>query len=243
MKVVIIEDEKDLAELLAFNLQREGWQTAISLDGKEGLELVTADPPDLVILDLMLPGLTGVEVCRQLRRQENTALTPVIMLTAKGEEIDRVVGFEVGADDYLVKPFRVQELLARLRALRRRSPQYQPLQLQFGRLSLDCNNRIVSWCSSPTEYEQVRLSKKEFQVLEYLMRQPKQEASQEQLLNYLYEMESERVSNVVAAQIRRLRCKLAELGCEDVIQTVQGGNYRLNPIYTDYSIEQSESIS
>jgi two-component system phosphate regulon response regulator PhoB len=119
MKVVIVEDEKDLAELLAFNLQKEGWQTVIALDGRSGLERIDAELPDLVILDLMLPELSGVEVCKLLRKQERTAAIPVIMVTAKGEEIDRVVGFEVGADDYLVKPFSTRELLLRIKAILR----------------------------------------------------------------------------------------------------------------------------
>src|SRR6185369_10195172 len=121
MKIVIIEDERDLAELLAFNLEKEGWQTIIALDGKTGLERVTAELPDIVILDLMLPEITGTEICKLLRKQESTAAIPIIMVTAKGEEIDRVVGFEVGADDYLVKPFSSRELLLRIKAILRRS--------------------------------------------------------------------------------------------------------------------------
>jgi len=242
MKILLVEPGLELGEQIQQSLSQEHYIVDWFQDGLATWSYLEYQPIQytVAIFDWMMPGLPAVALCQRLRTQHPL---PVLVLTPERRWQDGVLALDAGADDYLVKPFRMQELLARLRALRRRSPQYQPLQLQFGRLSLDCNHRIVSWCSNPTEYEQVRLSKKEFQVLEYLMRQPKQEASQEQLLNYLYEMESERVSNVVAAQIRRLRCKLAELGCEDVIETVQGGNYRLNPVYIDYSIEQSESIS
>ena len=146
MKVVIIEDEKDLAELLAFNLGKEGWQTLIALDGRSGFELVTAELPDMVILDLMLPEMSGTEVCKLLRKQESTAAIPVIMVTAKGEEIDRVVGFEVGADDYLVKPFSSRELLLRIKAILRRSipDQKSEKNLNLGSLTIDPSRHIVT---------------------------------------------------------------------------------------------------
>ena len=119
-KILIIEDEKDLAELLVFNLEKEGFKMQWSYDGLEGLEMARRDVPDLVVLDLMLPGMMGTDVCKELRKDGRTSQIPVLMLTAKGEEIDRVVGFEVGADDYLVKPFSMRELLLRIRAILRR---------------------------------------------------------------------------------------------------------------------------
>src|SRR6516165_2112817 len=120
-KVLIIEDEQGLADLIAFNLEREGFHPVVALDGRSGLDKALADPPDLVILDLMLPGIMGTEVCRLLKSREKTAAIPIIMVTAKGEEIDRVVGFEVGADDYVVKPFSTRELLLRIKAVLRRT--------------------------------------------------------------------------------------------------------------------------
>ena len=119
-KVLIIEDEKDLAELLAFNLEKEGYAATCAHDGKLGLEQAAADLPDLILLDLMLPGMLGTEVCKALRKDQRTAQIPIIMITAKGDEIDRVVGFEVGADDYIVKPFSMREVALRVKAVTRR---------------------------------------------------------------------------------------------------------------------------
>ena len=117
--VLIIEDEKDLAELLAFNLEKEGYTATCVHDGKLGLERASADIPDLILLDLMLPGLLGTDICKALRKDQRTAQIPIIMITAKGDEIDRVVGFEVGADDYIVKPFSMREMTLRVKALMR----------------------------------------------------------------------------------------------------------------------------
>ena len=222
MKVVIIEDEKDLAELLAFNLQREGWQTAISLDGKEGLELVTADPPDLVILDLMLPGLTGVEVCRQLRRQENTALTPVIMLTAKGEEIDRVVGFEVGADDYMVKPFSTRELLLRIKAVMRRfvAPEQSAELIRIGSINIDPERHLVTVAG-----EEITLTMTEFKLLATLAGRRGRTQSRERLLQDVWGYSSEADTRTVDTHITRLRSKLGDAGA--IIRTVRGYGYKL----------------
>ena len=138
--IVVIEDEKDLVAALEYNLEREGYQTRSALTGRAGLELADQDPvPDAVVLDLMLPDISGIEVCRQLRSNKRTQHVPVLMLTAKGEEIDRVVGFEVGADDYVVKPFSVRELMLRVRALLRRQQREEPegSEVTFGRLRLD----------------------------------------------------------------------------------------------------------
>jgi two-component system phosphate regulon response regulator PhoB len=138
--ILVIEDEKDLVAALEYNLEREGYQTRSALTGRTGLELAEQDPaPDAVVLDLMLPDISGIEVCRQIRASKRTAQVPVLMLTAKGEEIDRVVGFEVGADDYVVKPFSVRELMLRIRALLRRQQRDEPdgNEVAFGRLRLD----------------------------------------------------------------------------------------------------------
>ncbi len=127
-RILIIEDERGLSDVLSYNLQREGYDTVVANDGREGLRKAQTQPPDLVILDLMLPGLDGLEVCRQLRAGKPTARVPILMLTAKGEETDQVVGFSVGADDYVTKPFSVKVLLQRVRALQRRAdPQSEPV--------------------------------------------------------------------------------------------------------------------
>src|ERR1039458_6132680 len=140
-RVLIIEDERDLAELLAFNLEKEGYIASCVYDGKLGLEKATTDIPDLILLDLMLPGLLGTEVCKALRKDQHTAHIPIIMITAKGDEIDRVVGFEVGADDYIVKPFSMREVSLRVKAVMRRidheTQQVTPELLTIGDIVID----------------------------------------------------------------------------------------------------------
>jgi len=215
MKVVIIEDEKDLAELLAFNLGKEGWQAIIALDGRSGLELVTAELPDIVILDLMLPEISGTEVCKLLRKQESTAAIPVIMVTAKGEEIDRVVGFEVGADDYLVKPFSSRELLLRMKAiLRRTTPELtNEKSLNLGGLRID-----------PAD-EEITLTSTEYKLLVVLAERPGRVQSRERLLQDVWGYSSEADTRTVDTHITRLRSKLGDAG--DMILTVRGFGYKL----------------
>jgi len=222
MKVVIVEDEKDLAELLAFNLQKEGWQTLVALDGRSGLELVTAELPDLVILDLMLPELTGIEVCKMLRRQEKTAAIPVIMVTAKGEEIDRVVGFEVGADDYLVKPFSTRELLLRIKAILRRTatPAAAEKILRHGLLSIDEERHQVT-----VNGTEITLTLTEFKLLSTLAGRPGRMQSRERLLQDIWGYSSDADTRTVDTHITRLRSKLGAAG--EMIRTVRGYGYKL----------------
>lgn len=181
----------------------------------------------IAIFDLPLPGIGGAELCKKLREYQNPLL--VMLLTTFGCWEEGILGLDAGADDYLVKPFRNEELLARLRALRRRPPQFRPLRLQFGNLVLDCDSRTLCWQSQAEAHQSVVLSKKEFQLLEYLLQHSHRAVDQENLLFYLYQAEEERTSNVIAAQIRRLRRRLVEIGCQGIIQTLPGGYYRLNP--------------
>ncbi|NJD90266.1 MAG: response regulator transcription factor [Geobacter sp.] len=222
MKVVIVEDEKDLAELLAFNLQKEGWQTIVALDGRSGLDTILAELPDLVILDLMLPELTGIEVCKQLRRQEKTATIPVIMVTAKGEEIDRVVGFEVGADDYLVKPFSTRELLLRIKAILRRtaSPVETEKTIRHGALVIDEERHLVT-----VHDAEVTLTLTEFKLLAILAMRPGRMQSRERLLQDVWGYSSDADTRTVDTHITRLRSKLGEAG--EMIRTVRGYGYKL----------------
>lgn len=228
MKVLLVEDESDLGMAILRTLNQEKYIVDWVQDGTQAWNYLNSEHHHytLAILDWMLPGLTGIELCERLRQQQNSL--PVLMLTARDRWEDKVSGLDAGADDYLVKPFRMEELLARLRALWRRSPQYQPLQLQAGSLTLDCNNRVIYWQAPQGETRSIRLAKKEFQLMEYLMKHPRQAVSRDQILSYLYEVDTERISNVVAAQIRLLRRRLAEIGCDDAIETVAGGGYRLN---------------
>lgn len=236
MKVLLVEDEIDLGTALLRTLQQEKYIVDWVQDGADAwlyLENQSAQYT-LVIFDWMLPGLTGLELCQQLRKQHNSL--PVLMLTARDRWEDKVAGLDAGADDYLVKPFRMEELLARLRALWRRSPHFQPTEIQVGSFTLDCHNRTICWHPPNQASRTVRLSKKEFQLMEYFMKHPRHAATRDQILSYLYEVDTERISNVVAAQVRLLRRRLMELGCEDAIQTIPGGGYRLNPTYADATV-------
>ncbi len=222
MKAIIIEDERDLAELLAFNLEKNGWQTVIALDGKSGLEAVTTELPDLVILDLMLPEMDGIEVCRNLRRQEKTTAIPVIIVTAKGEEIDRVVGFEVGADDYLVKPFSFRELLLRINAILRRttSVQQKGKALIRGSLALDLDRHVVT-----IKDEEINLTVTEFKLLQSLAERTGRMQGREQLLRDVWGYNSNADTRTVDTHITRLRSKLGDAG--EIIHTVRGFGYKL----------------
>jgi len=222
MKVIIIEDERDLAELLAFNLEKEGWQTVVALDGKSGLERVTAELPDLVILDLMLPELSGIEVCRYLRKQEKTAAIPVIMVTAKGEEIDRVVGFEVGADDYLVKPFSTRELLLRVKAILRRAnpPGQEEKLLSRGVLTIDTDRHRVT-----VKGEEINLTSTEFKLLQVMAERLGRMQSRDQLLRDVWGYSSNADTRTVDTHITRLRNKLGDAG--DMIRTIRGYGYKM----------------
>jgi len=224
MKVVIIEDEKDLAELLAFNLGKEGWQTLIALDGRSGFERVTEELPDIVILDLMLPEMSGTEVCKLLRKQESTAAIPIIMVTAKGEEIDRVVGFEVGADDYLVKPFSSRELLLRIKAILRRSTPDQKSRknLHLGSLTVDPSRHLVTVAA-----EEITLTSTEYKLLMVLAERPGRVQNRERLLQDVWGYSSEADTRTVDTHITRLRAKLGAAG--EMIVTVRGFGYKLEP--------------
>lgn len=227
MRILLVEDEQDLGSAIQRVLKREKYVVDWVQDGTEAWEYLDQNwiHYTLAILDWMLPGLSGIELCQRLR-QRNAAL-PVLILTAKDRIEDRVTGLDAGADDYLVKPFGMAELLARIRALHRRSPQIQPQQLQVGSLVLDYGKHTVSGqkCGNP---QPISLTTKEFQLLEYFMHHPEQVMTSEQLINQVWEVGTEPTSNAVAAQIRLLRRKLAEVGYDSLIETVHGMGYRFH---------------
>lgn len=233
MKILLVEDEFDVGSAIQRTLKQEKFIVDWMQNGDEAWYCLKQPQSQytLAILDWMLPGLTGLELCRRLRTQQNAV--PILMLTARDRWEDKVLGLDAGADDYLIKPFRMEELLARLRALQRRAPQFQAQQLQVGYLTLGYGDRTLT-CQLPDEPpRRTRLSKKEFQLLEYFMKHPRQAMNRDQILNYLYELDAERISNVVAAQVRLLRRRLAEVDCADLIETIPGGSYRLNPRYAE----------
>ncbi len=227
MRILLVEDEPDLGRAIEKTLTRNRYIVDWTQDGREAWSYLTQPQMQytVAVIDWMLPGLSGIELCKRLRAQGSSL--PVLMLTARDSLNDRVTGLDAGADDYLVKPFGMVELLARLRALQRRSPQLQSQNLQVGSLMLDYGSSTLVLQSQETA-TRVILTAKEFQLLEYLMKHANQIVSTEQIRNHLWTVNSESSSNVVAAQMRLLRRKLADQGVNDAIETVYGLGYRLN---------------
>jgi two-component system, OmpR family, phosphate regulon response regulator PhoB len=222
-RILIIEDEKDLAELLAFNLEKEGFTTRCAFDGNSGLAAAREDLPDLVVLDLMLPGLLGTEVCKALRKDSRTARIPVLMVTAKSDEIDRVVGFEVGADDYIVKPFSMRELTLRIKAILRRCESEQAAAaslLNLGGITIDTERHRVM--SSNTEID---LTSTEFKLLLYLAERRGRVISRDQLLQNVWSYHEVGDTRTVDTHITRLRSKLGPPG--EQVKTVRGFGYKI----------------
>lgn len=227
MRVLLVEDEPDLGKAIERTLKQEKYIVDWALDGSEAWEYLDSHwtQYNLAIFDWLLPGLSGLELLRRLRAKPNAL--PVLMLTAKDRMEDKVAGLDAGADDYLVKPFGMAELLARLRALQRRSPQIQPQQLQIGNLVLDCGNRTACHLERNGQNQIISLTNKEFQLLEYFMKHPNQIVTTDQIRNQLWEASADTFSNVVAAQVRLLRRKLESVGCANLIETVHGVGYRM----------------
>lgn len=230
MRILLVEDEPDLGKAIQRSLSRERYLVDWVQNGTEAWDYL--DNPQieytLAILDWMLPGLTGLELCKRLRARNNPL--PVLILTAKDRIEDRVTGLDAGADDYLVKPFGMEELKARVRALQRRAPHLQTRQLQIGKLILDYATSTISIQNWEDE-QPILLTAKEFQLLEFFMQHPGQILTRDRLMNQLWEIRTEPSSNVVAAQIRLLRRKLAEHGYDNLIETVHGLGYRINVPY------------
>ena len=228
MRILLVEDEEDLGKALQRSLRQEKYIVDWVQDGAEAWSYLTSPEVDYVvaIVDWMLPSLSGLEICKRLRSQGNSL--PVLMLTARDRMEDRVMGLDSGADDYLIKPFGMVELMARLRALLRRPTQVQSQILQVGTLILDYSNSTVAIANQQDIAEGIMLTTKEFQLLEYFMQHPNQILTRDQIMNRLCEFQAEPVSNVVAAQIRLLRKKLSEYNCDSGIETIYGLGYRLN---------------
>ncbi|MBD1805331.1 response regulator transcription factor [Microcoleus sp. FACHB-SPT15] len=231
MRVLLVEDEPDLGAAIKRVLNQNKYVVDWVLDGTEAWNFLNdqATQYTLAIFDWLLPGLSGLELLHRLRSQHSPL--PVLMLTAKDQMEDKVAGLDAGADDYLVKPFGMAELLARLRALQRRSPQLQPQQLTVGNLTLDYSTRTVCFQNPLAEQQVILLTTKEFQLLEYFMKHPNQVVTSDQIRNQLWEVSAEPISNVVAAQVRLLRRKLASSNRLDLIETLHGIGYRFNPTH------------
>ena len=220
-KILVIEDEADIQQILDYNLREKGHKVTLAGRGEEGLRLAREKKPDLVLLDLMLPDMSGTEVCRQIKSDPQLKTTQVIILTAKGEEIDRVVGFELGADDYVVKPFSVRELLLRIQAiLRRGTPESEPTDaVQFGKLKIDRGAHRV-WSAD----QELELTALEFKLLVTLFERKNRVQSRSTLLNDVWGIEADITTRTVDTHVKRLREKLGASG--DYIETVRGVGYR-----------------
>ena len=223
-QVLVVEDEDALATLLDYNLTREGFSVERAADGEEALLRIQEQPPDLLVLDWMLPKVSGVEVCRRVRAKAETRRTPILMLTARGEEADKVRGLETGADDYLVKPFAMTELVARIRALLRRTrPELVEERLEYADIVLDRASHRVSRNGSD-----VRLGPTEYRLLDFLMQRPGRVFSRERLLDAVWGANTYVEARTVDVHVGRLRKALRRPGAPDLIRTVRSAGYALD---------------
>lgn len=221
MRVLIIEDEAELSQQLRQQLESEGYRVDWARDGKEGLYIASEYPLDAAIIDLGLPGLPGLDIIRQLRARGSSL--PILILTARGRWQERVEGLETGADDYLVKPFQMEELSARLKALVRRALGAQHTEVQCGHLSFSLAAQRVK-----LDGKEVDLTAMEYQMLEYMVRRKGTVVSKNELRDYLYPHDSDPESNVIEVLVGRLRRKLDPSGTQQPIETLRGRGYRLS---------------
>lgn len=219
--ILIVEDDADIAEGLHYNLKREGFRPTIAESAEKGLRIALDEKtsPSLILLDIMLPGMSGMELCRRLRREPVTENTPVIMLTAKAAEAEKIAGLEIGADDYIVKPFSVKEVVARVRAVLRRAEKEESVKYEDPRISIDFDDMRVI-CDG----ENVKLTRKEFALLEYLIKNTGRVATRQQLLDNVWGYSYFGDTRTLDVHIRRLRQKMSECGTS--VETVVGVGYR-----------------
>jgi two-component system phosphate regulon response regulator PhoB len=223
-QLLLVEDDRALADLVTFHFERAGYDVTRTGDGEEALILVDEVRPDVILLDWMIEGISGIEVCRRLRRRENTANVPVVLLTARGEESDRIRGFETGADDYVTKPFSPRELVARVGAvLRRVRPGLAAERLVYADLEMDVSEHRVR-----REGEPVALGPTEFRLLRHFLEHPGRVFSRERLLNAVWSHDSEIDARTVDVHVRRLRQALNANGRPDLIRTVRSAGYALD---------------
>lgn len=221
-KVLVVEDHKDTRELIKYNLASAGFDVSITEDGLSGIKLAKAIKPNIIILDLMMPGLDGLDVCRRLKADSEVSHIPVLMLTAKGEEIDKIVGLELGADDYVVKPFSPRELILRIKAILRRSSNTSasaPPKWEQGGLCIDFEAHKLT-----IDGEEITLTATEFKLLSVLVSGPGKVQTREHLLDTVWDTHHEGYSRTVDTHVRRLRQKLGSFA--DHIETIRGVGYR-----------------
>tara|TARA_B100001113_G_scaffold130812_1_gene106972 strand:+ start:751 stop:1437 length:687 start_codon:yes stop_codon:yes gene_type:complete len=222
-KIYIVEDEPDLRDALAYNFENEGFKVKTFADGESSLEAINTNKPDLLILDIMLPGMSGLDVCREIRSKQALSDIAVIMLTAKGEEIDRIVGFELGADDYVTKPFSVRELILRVKVILKKQSEINSNEsaIEYGPIIMDLDAHNVS-----VEGAEITLTALEFKLLKHLLTRKGRVQTRDQLLGDVWGYSSEVTTRTVDTHIKRLREKLGVTG--NLIQTIRGVGYRFN---------------
>ena len=225
-KILLIEDEPNQVELIHYNLKAEGYEVLVALDGEEGLELALEEIPDLILLDWMLPKVSGIEVCRQLRRSKITREIPIIMLTARSEESDKIRGLDIGADDYITKPYSIKELLARVRAtMRRPSASVISDQLIVGNIVVDLQKHLVA-----VDGLEVNLGPTEYRLLITFMKSPERVFNRDQLLDYVWGISANVDTRTVDVHVGRLRKSLEGRTKTNIIRTVRGFGYALRSI-------------
>jgi two-component system phosphate regulon response regulator PhoB len=225
-RVLIVDDDPDIQRLVSYNLSQAGFQVMAASSGRTALDTVQKHPPDLIILDLMLPDVDGMEVCRILRQRDDSRRTPIVMLTARSEEVDRVVGFELGADDYVMKPFSPRELVLRIKSIFRRVHEDRTDVLEIGRIQLFPHRRQVFASNHP-----VLLTAKEFDLLQELMRARGNVLTREILMDKVWGYHGDATSRTLDTHVRRLREKLGDEGV--LVETVRGVGYRMSNLGAD----------
>lgn len=223
-KILVVEDEPSQVEILRFNLHQQGFDVQVAMDGEEGVQAAIEDPPDLILLDWMLPNLSGIEICRQLRRAKETREIPIIMLTARSEERDKIRGLNIGADDYITKPYSIKELIARIHsALRRPTASVVDHKLVAGEIELDLERHKVT-----SGDVTVDLGPIEFRLLATMMKSPERVFSRDQLLDLVWGISADLETRTVDVHIGRLRQALAGTRGKTQIRTVRGFGYAVN---------------
>lgn len=226
--ILIIDDEKDLLELVRYNLEKEGYEAICATDGITGVEIAVKHRPDLIVLDVMMPGMDGLEVCRKLRADTRTSQVPVLMLTARVSEADRVVGLEMGADDYVTKPFSPRELLARIKAILRRAAgqQEQPEILKAGNIIIDVKRHEVTCEGKP-----LSLTATEFRILQFLVSRPGRVVARDEIIDAALGRDTAVLDRTIDVHITAIRRKLGRGG--DWVETVRGFGYKLRDPASD----------
>lgn len=236
-KIMIVEDEEDIVTLLRYNLEKEGFETCVATEGDKAFNAIKINQPTLILLDWMLPGMSGIDICKQVRYDNDLRNVPIIMLTARGEEADKIKGLTIGADDYMTKPFSVPELIARIRALLRR---IQPIKTK-GELVFEDIKMDLATCRVFRGSRVVHLGPTEFRLLQFLMEQPRHVFPREQLLKEVWGADIHVELRTVDVHIRRLRKAMNEGGEPDLIRTVRAAGYSIDSQQPENALEDENT--